>query len=50
MSKCTDLGVKIRGLILQAADDPIRQNNSVVSSTGFMEMFRIFDMDENYSG
>ena len=40
----TDLGVKIWGLISQTADD------FVVPSSGFIEMFRIFDIDENYSG
>ena len=50
MSKYTDLGVKIRGLISQAADDLIRQNDFVVSSTGFMEMFCIFNIGENFSG
>ena len=51
MSKLdTDLGVKMGGLISQTADDLIRPNDCVVPSSGFIEMFRIFDIDENYSG
>ena len=68
MSKYTDLGVKIGGLISQTADELIRQNDFVVDnftrgdsreivnkscvplpSTGFIGMFRIVGIDENYS-